>query len=100
VASSADGGRLLAAAGGPSVTGPIYSSHSTPSPSLSITPSALVDVISWTVPSMDFALQQNPDPIRTNWTDVATPPVLNLTNLQNQVTVSATNRANFYRLMH
>jgi hypothetical protein len=57
-------------------------------------------VISWTIPSMAFTLQQNIDLATTNWTDVPMPPVLNLTNLQNQVVVSPTNQAGFYRLKH
>jgi hypothetical protein len=35
-----------------------------------------------------------------NWTDVTTPPVLNLTNLQNEMIISPTNGNNFYRLKH
>jgi hypothetical protein len=100
VTSSADGSHLLAAAGGPSVTGPIYISQFTALPELAIAPVGSNSVISWTVPSMDFVLQQNSDLTTTNWTDVTTPPVLNLTNLQNQVIVSPTNRASFYRLKH
>jgi hypothetical protein len=78
----------------------IYTSQTTPTPSLSLTPSGSNLVISWTVPSMDFTLQQNSDLSTTNWMDVPTPPVLNLTNLQNQVIVSPTNGNTFYRLKH
>ena len=49
---------------------------------------------------MDFTLQQNSDLSTTNWMDVPPPPVLNLTNLQNQVIVSPTNGNTFYRLKH
>ena len=58
-------------------------------------------LLSWTIPSMDFTLQQNSDLTGTNWTDVTTLLVLNLTNLQNEVVVpllSAGNR--FYRLKY
>jgi hypothetical protein len=43
-------------------------------------------------------LQQNFDLNSTNWIDVLTTPLLNFTNLQNQVLVSQTNAASFYRL--
>jgi hypothetical protein len=94
VASSADGSKLVA------TSGAIYVSQSIPTPSLSLAPSGSNAMISWLIPSMDFTLQQNSDLTTTNWTDVTTPPVLNLTNLQNQVRVSATNGHTFYRLKH
>ena len=47
---------------------------------------------------MSFVLQQNSGLNPTHWTDVATPPVLNLTNLQNQVTLSTPSGPTFYRL--
>jgi hypothetical protein len=43
-------------------------------------------------------LQQNPDLITTNWTDVTNTPVLNLTNLQNQVFLPLPAVNSFYRL--
>ena len=55
---------------------------------------------SWPFMSTSYVLQQNFDLTTTNWTDVTNSPVLNLTNLQNQVTVSPTNNAGFYRLKH
>jgi hypothetical protein len=57
-------------------------------------------LISWVIPSTSFVLQQNPDLTATNWTDVATAPVLNLTNLQNQVTLPPPSAPTFYRLQN
>ena len=95
VASSADGNAWLAL---DAYNGLIYKSRSTPVPLLDI---ALMDgnhVLSWIVPSMGFALQQNSDLSTTNWKDVTITPILNLTNLQNQVMLSPTNSNGFYRL--
>jgi len=50
------------------------------------------------VPSANFVLQQNTDLSMTNWTDVTNAPVLNLTNLQNQVTQPVPDGNSFYRL--
>ena len=95
VALSADGAKLVATVGYPSA-GPIYISQTTPAPVLNL--SAPGNVISWIIPSLDFTLQQSPDLL--NWTDVTNPPVLNLTNLQNQVTLPSSDGNRFFRLMH
>jgi hypothetical protein len=94
VASSSDGCKLVAVEYG----GGIYTWQTTPHPFLNLTWCSTNLVVSWLVPSQRFALQENSDLTTTNWTDLATAPVLNLTNLQNQVTLplSASNR--FYRL--
>jgi hypothetical protein len=97
VASSADGTKLAAAAIG---AGGVYTSQSIPAPQLSITPSGADLLVSWTMPSIDFLLQQNSDPTTTNWTDVPNAPALNLTNLQNWVTVPHSVNGRFYRLKH
>jgi hypothetical protein len=94
VASSADGCRLVAAVNG----GGIYTWQTAPTPALNITAAGNGLVISWVIPSMNFVLQQNPGLNRTNWTNVATPPVLNPTNLQNQVTLTLPSAPTFYRL--
>jgi hypothetical protein len=94
LASSADGAKLV-------VAGPhrgIYTRQTTPTPTLTISPAGDGLVVSWVIPSMDFGLQQNPGLNPTNWTDVTAPVVPNLTNLQNQVTVSAPSGPMFYRL--
>jgi hypothetical protein len=95
-AMSADGNEFLATIGGPSTAGGIYVSQTTPSPVLSL--SAADSVISWLIPSLDFTLQESPDLI--NWTDVTNAPVLNLTNLQNQIVLPSPDGNNFFRLLH
>jgi hypothetical protein len=94
-ASSADGSKLVTVD-----NGAVYTSQTTPRPLLTLTPSGANALLSWTVPSLDFTLQQNSDLTTTNWTDVPTAPVLNLTNLRNQVMVSPTNNAGLFRLKH
>jgi len=95
-AMSADGNEIIATIGGASHTGTIYVSQTTPAPVLNL--SASDNVISWIIPSLDFTLQQSPDLL--NWTDVTNPPVLNLTNLQNQVVLPPPDGNSFFRLMH
>src|SRR5206468_943717 len=56
-------------------------------PLLTITSSGGNIVLSWTVPSADFVLQQNSDLNTTNWTDVGYAPTLDLKNLRNEVFV-------------
>jgi hypothetical protein len=98
VASSADGAKLVAAAGFDLANPGIYTSYSTPSPVLNITAPTGNVGLSWIVPSTNFVLQQNLDLTTTNWADVTNPPVLNLTNLQNEIILSPTNSSGFYRL--
>jgi len=78
--------------------GGIYTWRSTPTPVLNITPSGSNLFVSWTIPSLNFALQQNTSLNIANWVDVPIAPTLNTTNLQNQVTLPATNGMIFYRL--
>jgi hypothetical protein len=98
VASSADGGRLVAASGGYNVSGLIYSQLSVVPPFLAITYSEDNALISWTVPSVSFDLQQSSDLGFSLWTNVDTQATLDLTNLQNHVTVPSTGTNNWYRL--
>jgi hypothetical protein len=97
VALSADGAGLVATVGYPS-TGPIYVSQTTPSPVMNLSASDNDTVISWIIPSLDFTLQQSPDLL--GWTDVTNQPVLNLTNLQNQVVLPSPDGNTFFRLIH
>ena len=94
VASSADGCRLVAAA----KVGGIYTWQATPTPMLSITPLGGIIVLSWTVPSISFVLQQAPDLAKPNWSNVPGTPTLNYTNLQYQVTIPPPPGTMFYRL--
>jgi hypothetical protein len=93
-ASSADGSKLVAIVPGYG----IYTLHSIPTPRLNLTPSPTNLTLGWTVPSTNFVLQQNSDLTTTNWSVVTNPPVLNLTNLQNQVTLPSPAGSGFYRL--
>ncbi len=93
VASSADGCKLVAVA-----DGGIYTWQTTPHPVLNVTQSGASLVLSWIIPSQPFVLQENADLAATHWTDVAGAPVLNLTNLQHQVTLPLSAACRFYRL--
>jgi WD40 repeat protein len=92
--SSADGNRLVAV----TYDGGIYTWQTTPTPVLSITPSGSNFVLSWIIPSAPFVLQQTADLATPDWTDVPTPPILNLTNLQNQLAVPLSSSKRFFRL--
>ena len=94
VASSADGNLLVAAS-----LGILYRSPApTQGPAVQI--SGLGDnlLLSWTIPSTNLVLQQSSNLLGANWTAVGTTPVLNLTNLQNQLTLPAPSGSAFYRL--
>jgi hypothetical protein len=99
VASSADGTKLVGVVGW-YLGGPIYTSQVTPAPALTLVEQGTSLLLSWTVPSLDFVLQESADLTSSNWTGVTNTATLNLSNLQYQVTVplSAVNR--FYRLKH
>jgi hypothetical protein len=104
VASSADGCRLAGSASFGSAplghvwSGGIWAAQTAPAPRLKIAPVNGNRVLSWIIPSTNFVLQQNLDLNTPNWSDVTNPPVLNLTNLEEQVTLPATNGSVFYRL--
>lgn len=95
IASSADGNKLVVADQG---SGAIFTSQTAPAPLLNIVSSNACSLLSWIVPSTNFVLQQNPDLTTPNWTDVTNTPVLNLTNLQDEVTLPLTNGSGYYRL--
>jgi hypothetical protein len=81
------------------IPGPIiYTSFSIPTPSINIAPTNGNLALSWLIPSTNFVLQQNFDLTTTNWTDMTNTPVLNLTNLQNQVFLPLPASNSFYRL--
>jgi hypothetical protein len=97
VASSADGHELVGSASGIWGNG-IYTSQTKPAPQMNITPKNGNLLLTWIVPSTNFVLQQNSDLTTASWMNVTNLPVLNLTNLQNQVVLSPTNGSSFYRL--
>jgi hypothetical protein len=95
VASSADGNILEAVVPG----GGIWTMQNTPSPQLNLTVSNTGLAFSWTVPSANFLLQQNLDLTTTNWVTLTNTPALNLTNLNNELTLSPSNSSGFFRLI-
>jgi photosystem II stability/assembly factor-like uncharacterized protein len=95
VALSADGNKLTAGSG-VIFRGPIYTSYSAPMPPLSIAPTNGTLAISWLVPSTNFVLEQSSD--MSSWTDVTNTPILNLTNLEDQVFLPPPASNSFYRL--
>jgi hypothetical protein len=97
VALSADGARLVATVGYPS-TGPILTMQTTPSPVLNLLTLDNGFLISWIIPSMNFTMQQSSD--LSSWTNLTALPILNLTNLQNQMVLPPSGGAGFYRLKH
>jgi hypothetical protein len=100
MAGSADGNTLVAASmnGGGDYLGFFYTCHLPPAPELKLTSQGQNHIISWTLPPRKFVLQQNSDASTSNWMGVTTAPLLNYTNLQNQVTIPKTPASTFYRL--
>ena len=76
--------------------GGIWTAQIPPMPAMNITPTNGNLTLSWLVPSTNFVLQCSSD--LSSWTDLTNTPVLNLTNLQDEVTLSPTNGNLFYRL--
>ncbi len=93
-ASSADGSALVAAPN----SGPIYTCSRAQRASLNIILSGNGVVLSWTVPSTNLALQETYTLTAANWADVATPPTLNYSNLQYEVSLPLESGTRFYRL--
>ena len=91
-ALSADGNKLAAVVSG----GLISTVYSTPSPQLNLAPTNNNLMLFWLVPSTNFMIQQSSD--LQNWMNITITPLLNLTNLQEQVILSPTNGHTFYRL--
>ncbi len=98
---SADGCRL---AGAPVPDhfvslGGIFTLQTTPSPALTVAHPDGNLILTWVVPSGNFALQQSADIGAANWTDVPGAPVLNYSTLREEVTVPPSGRQMFYRLV-
>jgi hypothetical protein len=94
VTSSADGGRLFAAA----LSAQIFSAQSVVTPRLNLTPAISNLALSWIIPSTNFVIQRISSLTATNWAAVTDVPMLNFTNLQNQVFLAPTNIGGFFRL--
>ena len=71
----------------------------TPAPQLNIQQKDSSLAVSWLIPSTNFVLQQSADITAVNWTPVTNTPTLNLTNLQQEVSVPLTASNRFFRLM-
>src|SRR5215471_15586954 len=95
VATSADGAKRIAVPDSDA----IYLSQSVFPPVLGIINSSADNILSWTVPTMHYVLQQNPNPAILNWADVPVAPLLNYSNMQCQAALAVTNGAMFYRLI-
>ncbi len=86
-----DGGKLAL------VNGTIYIAQSVSFvPALSVTLATNSAILSWLIPAAPFTLQQSAD--LETWSIVTNAPVLNFTNLQNQVTLPISQSQTFYRL--
>jgi len=79
--------------------GPVYASRVTPTPLVTVVQSSNSLLLSWTIPSSRFVLQQNPDLSSTNWSELATSPIINYTNLQYEALIPRPEGTTFYRLM-
>ncbi len=97
-ACSADGCKLVGSANHSRYrdVGGIYTAQIIPTPQLGLTPANGSLKLSWLIPSTNFVMQQSSD--LASWSDVTNAPVLNLTNLQNELVLSPTNSSGFYRL--
>lgn len=93
--SSADGCELVV--GGNNNDG-IWIWQASPSPKLSLATWSNNVTLSWPVPSTNFGVEQSADLAAVNWVALTNLPVLNYTNLQNQVTLPSTSGSAFYRL--
>jgi hypothetical protein len=91
VTSSADGTKLASVVLG----GGIYISQTTPSPQMNIKMANSQLKLSWIVPSTNFILQSSAD--LSSWKDLTNQPILNLTNLQDEVYLPPTGNI-FFRL--
>jgi hypothetical protein len=99
LASSADGNQLLAVAepGGGAISGGVWISQTTPSPQLNMSLSNGILNFSWIVPSTNMVMQESPD--LNTWVEVTNPPCLNLTNLQEELTLPPIAGNGFFRLI-
>lgn len=94
VTSSADGTKLATTF--TVIGGGIWGAQSISQPQLKVCGSSVGTKIFWTVPSMNFVLQQSSN--LENWANATNTPQLNSTNLQNEVFVPISNGNAFYRL--
>ena len=101
VTSSADGHKVFAATYGFLVnnnSGGIYTLQTAPSEKFDCTMTSANLDISWSVPSVNFVLQQILDLTSTNWFSVTNNSSFDPVNLRYHVTIPITNALGFYRL--
>ena len=72
--------------------------YTTPASQLNLSSSGTNLLLSWIAPSTNFVLQQCSDLTAANWESLTNTPTLNFTNLQNQVSLTASNGSSFFRL--
>jgi hypothetical protein len=80
------------------IGGGIYTSYTVPKPSLCLATANNNLAFSWTMPSTNFVLQKISNLSKANWTTLTNTPLLNLTNLQNQIILPSPGSNVFYRL--
>jgi hypothetical protein len=99
LASSADGNQLVAVAepGNGAISGGVWISQTTPSPQLNMSFSNGIFNFSWIAPSTNMVMQESPD--LTTWVGVTNPPYLDLTNLQEELTLRPIVGNGFFRLI-
>lgn len=98
IASSADGLELMGGIGLNGGENEVWIGRTVPSPQINVVSSNGNFALSWIIPSTNFVLQQSSDLTAENWSNVAAIPVLNLTNLQNQLTLPILDGDAFFRL--
>ena len=96
---SADGNRMVLVSAGTNLAslgmGRIFTLKSVSAPRLDV--AAINGIqISWVLPSTDYVVKQSLD--LSNWMVFPDTPVLNLANLHDMVTISASNASGFFRL--
>lgn len=95
VAMSADGGKMLAAEDG----GGIWTAQTVPSPQLSLAMSETKLLLSWTVPSINFVVQQNGGLTSAGWITLTNQPTLDFSNLNDEVCLPLSSSNSFFRLV-
>lgn len=79
-------------------TNDIYTFQTVFPPQINIAPSGGNLLLSWFLPSTNFALWQNSDLSTANWSLVTNAPAFNITNLEDQVFLAPSAGSAFYRL--
>jgi hypothetical protein len=95
ITTSADGNRLAVA----TFDNSIYTFYSAPPPQLNLALLSSRFTLSWVQSSTNFALQQTRSLSPANWETLTNAPALNLTNLKDEVIISPSDSASFYRLV-